>query len=219
MRLKKERDEVLFRIQANIYDGAFLRKQLTAKSFIVDIWSGSKQPSHERNKLFSFQIKAATVLQVFAYPLQNYCYGKTRKVRNSTADIFLEIFKLFGKAISQSSFKPLIVKGFYLLRIPGDYCFRRAVQRQLQQCNRRNTATVLKAVVKSRKDLKGVKVFACWCSGRNLKSFSKFTGKSPCWSCSLEQLIKKSQSKGYRVNCIEKRRCTKTFTQALSCKF
>ena len=37
MRLKKERDEVLFRIQANIYDGAFLRKQLTAKSFIVDI--------------------------------------------------------------------------------------------------------------------------------------------------------------------------------------
>ena len=47
------------------------------------------------------------------------------------SDIFLEIFKLFGKAISQSSFKPLIVKGFYLLRISGDYCFRRAVQRQL----------------------------------------------------------------------------------------
>ena len=142
MRLKKERDEVLFRIQANIYDGAFLRK----KSFIVDIWSRSKYPSHERNKLFSFQTKATTVLQVFAYALQNYCSGKTRKVRNSTADIFLEIFKLFGKAVSQSSFKLLIVKGFYLLRMSGDYYFRRAVQRQLQQYNRRNTATVLKTV-------------------------------------------------------------------------
>ena len=37
---------------------AFLRKQLTAKSFIVGIRPGSKYSSDERNKLFSFQIKA-----------------------------------------------------------------------------------------------------------------------------------------------------------------
>ena len=105
-----------------------------------------------------------------------------RKVRNSTADIFLEIFKFFGQAISENSFKPLIVKVFYLLRMSDDYCLRRAVQGQLSQCNSRNTATFLRAIVKSQKALKGTKVFACECSGRNLKNFSKFAGKSPCWS-------------------------------------
>ena len=53
------------------------------------------------------------------------------------------------KLISQNSSKPLIVRSFYLLRMSDDYCFRRAAQRQLSQCNRRNTATVLRAVVKS----------------------------------------------------------------------
>ena len=57
MRLKKERHELVFRIQSNIYDRAFLRK-LTAKSFIVDIRPGSKYPSDERNKFFNFSIKA-----------------------------------------------------------------------------------------------------------------------------------------------------------------
>ena len=47
----------MFRIQSNIYDGAFLRK-LTARSFILDIRTGSKYPSDEQNKLFSFSIKA-----------------------------------------------------------------------------------------------------------------------------------------------------------------
>ena len=37
-----------------------------------------------------------------------------------------------------------------------DYCFRRAVQGQLSQCNSRNT--VLRAVVKSHESLKGIKV-------------------------------------------------------------
>ena len=40
--LKKERHELVFRIQWNIYDGAFLQKWLTAKSFIVGIRPGSK---------------------------------------------------------------------------------------------------------------------------------------------------------------------------------
>ena len=63
-----------------------------------------------------------------------------------------------------------------------DYCFRRAAQGQLSQCNRRNTATVLRAVVKSHNGLKGNKVFACGCSRRNLKNLSKFAGKSLCWA-------------------------------------
>ena len=105
--------------------------------------------------------------------------------RDSTADIFLSIFKFFfGPAVSKNSSKSLIVKGFYLLRMSND-CFRRAAQRKLSQQNRRNTATVLRAVVKSHNCLKGTKVFACGCSGRNLKSFSKFAGKSPCWGLLL----------------------------------
>ena len=48
----------------------------------------------------------------------------------------------------------MIVKGFYLLRMLNDCCFRRGAQGQLSQCN------VLRAVVKSHKDLKGTKVFA-----------------------------------------------------------
>ena len=101
---------------------------------------------------------------------------------DSTADIFLcqfDIFKFFSdKLISQNSSKPLIERSFYLLRMSDDYCFRRAAQRQLSQRNRRNTATVLRAVVKSHNGLKGTKVFACGCSGRNLKNLSKFAGKA-----------------------------------------
>ena len=40
MRLNKERHELIFRIQSNIYDGAFLQKQFTSKSLIVDIRPG-----------------------------------------------------------------------------------------------------------------------------------------------------------------------------------
>ena len=87
----------------------------------------------------------------------------------------------FGQAISQSNSKPLIVKGFYLLRMSEDYCFRRAAQGQLSQRDRRDSATVLRAVVKSHNRLKGTKVIACGCSRRNLKKFSKFAGKSACW--------------------------------------
>ena len=37
----------------------------------------------------------------------------------------------FGQAISQNSSKPLIVKGFYLLRMSNDYCLRMAAQGKL----------------------------------------------------------------------------------------
>ena len=52
-----------------------------------------------------------------------------------------------------------------------DYCFRRAAQGQPSQRNRRNTATVFRAVVKSHNRLKAIKVIACECSKRNLKNF------------------------------------------------
>ena len=74
--------------------------------------------------------------------------------QESIADIFLRVQVFFGQPISQNSSKPLIEKGFYLLRMSDDYCFRRAAHRQLSQRNRRNTATVLIAVVKSHNYLK-----------------------------------------------------------------
>ena len=92
---------------------------------------------------------------------------------------FYEYSNFFRQAISQNSSKPLIVKGFCLSRMPNDCCFRWAARGQLPQCNRRNIVTVLRTVVKSHKGLKGTKVFACGCYGRNLKNFSKFAGEEP----------------------------------------
>ena len=43
----------------------------------------------------------------------------------------------------------------------NDYCFRRAAQGQLSQCNRRNITNVLRAVVKFQNGHKGTEVFAC----------------------------------------------------------
>ena len=59
-------------------------------------------------------------------------------------------------------------------------------------------------MVKSHNDLKGTKVFACGCSGRNLKNLSKFAGKSPCWGPFIVKLqpviaYKKIQSKDYLI--------------------
>ena len=127
MRFKKERHELIYRIQWYIYNVAFLRKWLTAKSFIVDIWPGSKYPSDKQNKCFSFQIKAtleATTLGI-RICLHNCYSGKIIKVWLVTPWFYangtppptfcLEYSISFGQVISQNSSKPLIVKGFYLL--------------------------------------------------------------------------------------------------------
>ena len=104
---KNERHELVFRIHSSIYNEAFLRKWLTAKIFIADIRSGSKYPSDERNKLFSFQIKAtlkATTLGIRMCSKKLLLWknqkGSTRYPmilckRDYTADIFLGIFKIF----------------------------------------------------------------------------------------------------------------------------
>ena len=36
-------------------------------------------------------------------------------------------------------------------------------------------------MVKSHNGVKGTELFACGSSGRNLKNFSRFAGKNPCW--------------------------------------
>ena len=107
MKLKKERHELVFRIQWNICDGAFLQNQLTTKNFIVDIPPGSKHPSDEQNKLFSFQIKATfkdTTLGIRMRSTKLLLWKKkkgwtrfpmTLYEWDSTADIFLGIFKYF----------------------------------------------------------------------------------------------------------------------------
>ena len=107
MMFKNERHELVFRIHSSIYNEAFLRKWLTAKIFIADIRLGSKYPSDERNKLFSFQIKAtlkATTLGIRMCSKKLLLWknqkGSTRYPmilckRDYTADIFLGIFKFF----------------------------------------------------------------------------------------------------------------------------
>ena len=132
MRFTKERHELVFRIQPNIYDRDILRKQLTAKSFIVDIRPGCKYTCDERNKLFSFQIKATlkattlsfrmctTELLLWKFRLVTplvYLNGTVSLTFSSKYSIF------FGQAILKKSSKPLILKGFYLLRMSNDYCF------------------------------------------------------------------------------------------------
>ena len=143
---------------------------------------------------------------------------------DSTADIFLcqfDIFKFFSdKLISQNSSKPLIERSFYLLRMSDDYCFRRPAQRQLSQCNRRNTATVLRAVVKSYNGLKGTKVFACGCSGRNLSKFIKTCRKSLCWGPFIVKLQPVIAYKRLLGQPYQKRDAyTETLSQALPVNF
>ena len=89
----------------------------------------------------------------------------------------------FRQAISQNSSKPLIVKDFYLLRMSDNF-FRRAAQGQLLQRNRRNTATVLIAVVKSHNRLKGAKVFACGCLEEISNIFQNLQGRARA-GCSM----------------------------------
>ena len=97
--------------------------------------------------------------------------------RYSTGDILLGIFNFFGQAISQNSSKPLIVKGFYMFKMSKCYCFCRAAQGLLSQCNRRNNA--LSAVVKSHKGLKGTKVFVFWVFCKKSQTFLKIYRKGP----------------------------------------
>ena len=131
MSFKKERHELTFRIQLNIYDGAYLQNQLKAKSFIVVSRQDSKYPSDERNKLLNKRNKQLS------------------------------------------------------------YCFCKAAQGQLLQW--RNT--VLRAVVKSHKSLKGTKVFCLWVLQPGI--------------------VYKKQSKGYSVNFLKK----ETLTQRLLHKY
>ena len=157
------------------------------------------------------------LLKVFACALPN-CYSEQiRKVGivipwrdiNETPPLTVsfEYIIFLGEGISRNSSKPLSLKGFYLLRMSNDYCFRSVVQGQLSQGNRRNY--FLRPVIKSHKGLKGAEVFAFGCSVTNLKNFSKLTGKIPCWSLFIAKLqpeiaYKKGKNKDYSDNFIIK---------------
>ena len=118
----------------------------------LDIRSGSEYHSDKRNKLFSFSKKfilKATILGIHLCSTELLLW-KNQKGSTPPLKFSYEYTIFFsGKLISQNRSKPLIVRSFYLLRMSDDYFFRRAAQRQLSQCNRRNTSTVLRAVIKS----------------------------------------------------------------------
>ena len=80
--------------------------------------------------------------------------------------------------------------------------------------NCRNVATVLRAMVKSHNRLK---VFSCGCSRRNLKFFSKFALKSPCWGPFIVKLQRVMAYKRLLGQLYHKRYAyTETLTQLLS---
>ena len=124
MRFIKERHELIFRIQLYIYNGAFLRNQLTAQSFVVDIRPSSKYPSDERNKCFSFQIKTTLKATTLGFPMcSTYlllwknqkcstCYPMILYKRYSTTDILLGIFKFFWISYFTKQLKTSDCKGF-----------------------------------------------------------------------------------------------------------
>ena len=89
-----------------------------------------------------------------------------------------EYSSFFGQAVSQNSSKPLIVKGFYLLRMSVEYCFRRAVQGKLSQWNRRNTATFLREVIVSQSSKRN-KSICRWVFWKKSQKFFKICGEEP----------------------------------------
>ena len=78
----------------------------------------------------------------------------------------------------QNSTKPLIVKGFYLLRISDDYCFRRAAQGQLSQ--REKCCNSFESYGKISSSSKRNKSVCRWVFWKKSQDFSKFAVKSPC---------------------------------------
>ena len=64
------------------------------------------------------------------------------------------------------------------------------------------------------------KVFACGCSGRNLKNLSKFAEKSPCWGLFIVKLQPVIAYKRLLGQFFQKRDAyTETPTQVLSVNF
>ena len=127
-------------------------------SFIVDIRPGSEYPLMNEVNIFIIIIiiilreVRGLVIKYYKHPINlgfrmcstglllwknqegSTCYAMILYKRDSTADIFLWIFKFFSdKLFQKTAPKPLIVKGFYLLRMPDDYCFDGASQGQLSQ--------------------------------------------------------------------------------------
>ena len=95
-----------------------------AKSFILDIRPSFKYPSDERNKLFSFQIKAtlkatalgirmcSTELLLWKNQKNSTRYPMALYKWDSTANIFLVIFNFFWTSYFRKKFRTTDCKGF-----------------------------------------------------------------------------------------------------------
>ena len=70
---------------------------------------------------------------------------------------------MFKKQNSQNSSGRLLVMDVYLFSKPNSYCFSRAAQGQLSECNKRHTVTALRAKIKSHKVLKETEEFIKSC--------------------------------------------------------
>ena len=121
-----------------------------------------------------------------------------------------------------ANFEFPLKKGLCLPTVSNDYCFRRATQEQLSQCNRR--ITVWRAVIKPHKGLKGTNVFGFGCSVRNLKNVSKFKGRNTYWGIFIVKLqrgiaYKKAKVKFTRATLPKRDAYTETLTQVLSYSF
>ena len=98
-------------------------------------------------------------------------YLMTLYKRDSTADIFLKTFKFFFDNVFYKTALTTNCKGFLFVRISNDYCFRRVAQGQQLQCYKRNTAIVLRAVVKSQ--------YLPWVFWKKSKKFLKTYREEP----------------------------------------
>ena len=91
-----------------------------AKSFILDIRPSFKYSSDERNKLFSFQIKAtvlgirmcSTELLLWKNEKSSTCYPINLFKRDSTADIFLEKFNFLWISYFKKQLQTTDCRGF-----------------------------------------------------------------------------------------------------------
>ena len=117
------------------------------------------------------------------------CYPAILYAWDSTTDIFLWIFKFFSeKLFHKTAPYRWLWKAFICLECQIIIVFV-VLRKDICPNVIGEIATVLKAVWKSHNDPEGTKVFACGCSGRNLKYFSKFAGKNPCYVPFLVKLL------------------------------
>ena len=88
---------------------------------------------------------------------------------------------------------------------------------KLSQCNRRNTAIILRALVKSHNGLEGTKVFACGCSGEISIIYQSLQGRARAGVLLFQPVIAYKRLLGQLYQ--KRNAYTETFSQALPVNF